>query len=71
MRKRLTVEILLRNGWERHGEVMVLRASPRFGWYADTGKLIVGYTEVPFLVKDVEDLQAFLDVFRTGKRIYV
>lgn len=61
---RLTKEILHEMGWKEYGGVMVLRSTPRLGWYAKDGKLIVGYTEVPFPVETVEELQAFLDVFR-------
>ena len=66
---RLTKDILLESGWQEYGSLMVLRAVPRFGWYAGSGKLIVGFTEVPFAVWTVEELQAFLDVFKTGRKI--
>ena len=65
----LTKDMLLRNGWEQHGNIMVLRANVRFGWYPATGKLIVGYTETPFSVTSIDELQGFLDVFRTGRKI--
>ena len=65
----ITRNILLDSGWKEYGNILVLRSTVRFGWYPATGKLIVGYTEVPFAVRYVSELQSFLDVFRTKQTI--
>lgn len=59
----LTKQMLLDCGWEEHGNILVLKDKVRFGWYPMTGKLIVGYTDVPFPVRYAHELQAFLDAF--------
>lgn len=60
---KITEQTLLELGWEKHGNIRVLRSTPRLGWYLDTYKLIVGYTEVPFPVTELEHLYKFLEVF--------
>ena len=63
-------DFLLLNGWRAvtHDQYVIDFRTPdggklRFGWFLSSGRLVVGYTDVPRPVRDIDELQRVIRSF--------
>ncbi len=70
LRKKLTGEMLIRNGWIYVGGMYVLKNEPvRFGWNPNTFETIAGFTTVPFGIEYVYQMKRLLKGFGIKRKI--